>query len=153
MADENRTPDDQLIPGAHHDLIRRDQERLMGQRRNLRTNHQLAVQQHSNHQHPNNVDDGRRIHHGPDGKRRYHHSHSNHHLPHSLQMKLQDAHTAIADIHYREMNTSVPGGPSGGFPGLPNPARIKDDIRRVRQAAIDDWHEENPDHRVEDKSG
>jgi hypothetical protein len=89
------------------------------------------------------------IHHGSDGKRRYHHSHSNHILPTNLQQKLVDAHAAIGDIHYKQMTTPVPTNPAQ-CPNFPHPHQIRDDIKKARQAAIDDWHEENPHHRVED---
>lgn len=93
-----------------------------------------------------------RVHHGPDGKRRYHHSHSLHLLPTSLQKKVSDAHQAMSDLHYKQMTTSVPTNPAQ-CPNFPHPHQIKDDIRKARQAAIDDWHEENPHHRVEDHHG
>jgi hypothetical protein len=104
--------------------------------------------------HPNQMssENKPRIHHGSDGKRRYHHSHSNHILPTSLQRKLAEAHAAIEDIHYKQMRTSVPTNPSQA-PNFPHPHQIKDDIRKARQAAMDDWHEENPHHKVEDHHG
>jgi hypothetical protein len=110
----------------------------------------LAGLQHPNHKgaaHPQV-----RAHHGPDGRRRYHHSHSLHLLPTDLQKRVSDAHHAMSDLHYKQMNTPVPTNPAQ-CPNFPHPHQIKDDIRRARQAAIDDWHEENPHHRVEDHHG
>lgn len=102
--------------------------------------------------HPNHVNarhSGPRVHHGPDGKRRYHHSHSLHLLPVDLQQRVADAHQAMSDLHYEQMTTPVPTNPAQ-CPNLPMPHQIQDDIKKARQAAIDDWHDENPDHRVED---
>jgi hypothetical protein len=109
---------------------------------------------HATGHHPNQMSAQLKphTHHGSDGKRRYHHSHSNHILPTSLQRKLGEAHAAIEDIHYLQRTTSVPTNPSQ-CPNFPHPHQIKDDIQKARQAAIDDWHEENPHHRVEDHHG
>lgn len=144
MADEN----DQEPP--HHKLIRQQREQLNRERPQPRN--RLMVKDHPHHKHPDETRaNGPMM--GPNGRLRYHHKQSNHEMPHDLQIKLVDAHEKISDIHYKERTTSVPGNPYGGFPGLPDLNRIKADIRSVRQAVIDDWHEENPDHRVDDKSG
>lgn len=104
---------------------------------------------HTANQHHAQMSVKPRIHHGSDGKRRYHHSHSLHLLPTDLQKRVSAAHEAIGDLHYKQMTTPVLTNPAQ-CPNFPHPHQIKDDIRKARQAAIDDWHEENPDHRVED---
>jgi hypothetical protein len=140
MVDENN----QEPP--HHKLIRQRHEQLSRER--AQPVKRLMVKDHPHHKHPQEIrSHGPQM--GPNGRMMYHHKQSNHEMPHDLQMKLVDAHEKISDIHHRERTTSVPGNPFGGFPGLPNMTRVKDDIRRVRQAVIDDWHEENPDHRVD----
>jgi hypothetical protein len=116
----------------------------------------LQIPEHVEGSHPNHmharVSQKPRAHHGPDGKRRYHYSHSLHILPTDLQKRVYDAHQSMSDIHLKQMNTPVSTNPAQ-CPDFPHPHQIKDDIRKARQAAIDDWHEENPDHRVEDHHG
>jgi hypothetical protein len=149
MADDNRIPDDQLIPDTHHDAMRRDRQRIVAGQGNANPpKRRLLVEGHPHHKHHDEVRP-RGPQPGPDGRLRYHHMQSNHEMPAELQVKLVEAHEEISHIHYKERTTSIPGNPYGGFPGLPDMRRVKDDLRRVRQAVIDDWHDENPDHEVE----
>lgn len=107
---------------------------------------------HTANQHHAHVSLKPRVHHGPSGKRHYHHSHGLHHLPTSLQQKHEEARQRVADAHYEQMRTPVPTNPAQ-CPNIPTPHQIKNDFRHAIQAAIDEWHEENPDHRVEDHHG
>lgn len=107
---------------------------------------------HTANQHYTRLSVKPHVHHGPDGKRRYHHSHGLHLLPTSLQQRHHDARQEVADRHYEQMTTPVPTNPAQ-CPNLPMPHQVRNDYRKAIQAAIDDWHDENPDHRVEDHHG
>lgn len=64
-------------------------------------------------------------------------------FPPELQSKIREAMVPVAAMHRQRMTTPVPGGPSGGWPGI-NHAQMKQEIVSARKAVIDQWNRENP---------